>query len=159
MRLTRVFGLVFVLMILLAAPITARANSGLAPIEIRLVAQEAGSGPRLVVEGSGQTLEVEARVLLGPSDFVSVGQVEWVEGKPGFNVALTSAGAQKYQQISAENVGRTLAIIAGGKILMAPKILDPVRAQGFLLTVNSEAEARQLAEKIRQAVSRSTTGD
>jgi hypothetical protein len=41
---------------------------------------------------------------------------------------------------------------------MTPKILDPVRAQGFLLTVNTEAEARQLAEKIRQAVSRSTTG-
>ncbi|THF60080.1 SecDF P1 head subdomain-containing protein [Ollibium composti] len=158
MRLTRVFGLVFVLMTFLAAPIIAQANSGLAPIEIRLVAQKAGSGPRLVVEGSGQTLEVEPRTLLGPADFTSVGQVEWVEGKPGFNVALTPAGAQKYERISTENVGRTLAIIADGKILMTPKILDPVQAQGFLLTVNTEAEAKQLAEKIRQAVSRSTTG-
>ena len=90
---------------------------------------------------------------------MSVGQVEWVEGKPGFNVALTSAGARKYERISTENVGRTLAIIVDGRILMTPKILDPVRAQGFLLTVNTEAEAGKLAEKVRQAVSRSTTGD
>ncbi|MGN6144230.1 MAG: SecDF P1 head subdomain-containing protein [Mesorhizobium sp.] len=158
MRLAGAFGLVFVLVMFLAGPAISQANSGFAPIEIRLVAQEAGNGPRLAVEASRQTLEVEPRTLLGPADFTSVGQVEWVEGKPGFNVALTPAGAQKYEQISAENVGRSLAIIAGGKILMTPKILDPVRAQGFLLTVNTEAEARQLAEKIRQAVSHSTTG-
>ncbi|QDB99491.1 hypothetical protein [Mesorhizobium sp. 8] len=158
MRLTGVFGLVFLLVMFLAGPAISQANPDFAPIEIRLVAQKAGSGSRLVVEGSGQTLEVEPRTLLGPADFTSVGHVEWVEGKPGFNVALTPAGAQKYERISTENVGRTLAIIADGKILMAPKILDPVRAQGFLLTVNTEAEATQLAEKIRQAVNRSKTG-
>ncbi|MGN6305709.1 MAG: SecDF P1 head subdomain-containing protein [Mesorhizobium sp.] len=158
MRLTGAFGLVFLLVMFLAGPAISQANSGFAPIEIRLAAQAAGSGPRLVVEGSGQTLEVEPRTLLGPVDFTSVGQVEWVEGKPGFNVVLTPAGAQKYEQISTKNVGRSLAIIAGGKILMTPKILDPVRAQGFLLTVNTEAEATQLAEKIRQAVNRSKTG-
>jgi hypothetical protein len=84
MRLTGAFGLVFLLVMFLAGPAISQANSGFAPIEIRLVAREAGS--------------------------------EWVEGKPGFNVALTPAGAQKYEQISAENVGRSLAIIAGGKI-------------------------------------------
>ena len=95
---------------------------------------------------------VAAETLLGPADFASVGEVEWVEGKPGFNVALTPAGAAKFERVSSENVGRTLAIIVDGKILMTPKILDPVRAQGFLLTVNTETEARDLAAKVGRAV-------
>lgn len=153
MRLTRTFSFIFMLIALLLAPVISQANSGFAPIEIRLVSQASTGGPALVVEGSGQTLEVESQPLLGPSDFVSVGQVEWVEGKPGFNVALSPAGAEKYEKISTENVGRMLAIIVDGRILMTPKILDPVRAQGFLLTLNTEVEARELASKVRQVVS------
>jgi|GEM_PF-6909027 Preprotein translocase subunit SecD len=152
MCLARALGYIFVLIALLAAPAISQANSQFAIIEIRLVPQKPSGGPMLVVEGRGQTLEVEHKTLLGPSDFGSVGQLEWVEGKPGFNVALTPAGAQKYQKISAENVGRMLAIIVDGKIVMTPKILDPVRAQGFLLTFNTEAEARGLAAKLRQAI-------
>ncbi|OYR08352.1 hypothetical protein CEV33_3281 [Brucella grignonensis] len=36
---------------------------------------------------------------------------------------------------------------------MTPKILDPVRAQGFLLTSNTEIEAKELAAKVRRVVS------
>lgn len=152
MHLTRAFGIIFMLIAFLAGTAPSEATSGLDLIEIRLVAQEPGGGPALVVEGGDRTLEVEPETLLGPSDFVSVGEVEWTEGKPGFNVALTPAGAGKYEQVSTENVGRTLAIIVDGKILMTPRILDPVRAQGFLLTMNTEAEARELAAKVRQVV-------
>jgi preprotein translocase subunit SecD len=151
MRLIRVSGIVLALMACLAAS-PSRAASGLAPIEIRLVAQEAKGGPSLVVEGGGRRLEVETETLLGPADFASVGEVEWVEGKPGFNVGLTAAGSEKYERVSTDNVGRTLAIIAGGKVLMTAKILDPVKARGFLLTVNSEAEARELAASLRRAI-------
>ena len=45
MRLAGAFGLVFVLVMFLAGPAISQANSGFAPIEIRLVAQEAGNGP------------------------------------------------------------------------------------------------------------------
>jgi len=157
MRLTREFGMIFMLTVFLAGITPSQAASGFEPIEIRLVAQAPGSGTSLVVKGSENTLAVEPKTLLGPSDFVSVGEVEWtVEGtkrKPGFNVALTPAGAEKYEQVSTENVGRVLAIIVDGKILMAPRILDPVRAQkGFLLTMNTETEAKELAAKLQQAI-------
>ncbi len=98
MRLTRIFGFIFMLIGLLLSFAISQANSGFAPIEIRLVSQVSSGGPALLVEGSGQTLEVESQALLGPSDFVSVGQVEWVEGKPGFNVTLSPAGAEKYEK-------------------------------------------------------------
>jgi len=146
------FGIICMTITLLAGAAVSQATSGFAPIEIRLVAQEPGRGRALPVAGSGGTIEVERETLLGPADFAGVGEVEWTEGKPGFNVALTPAGAQKYEQVSTGNVGRTLAIIVDGRIHMTPKILDPVRAQGFLLTMNTEAEARQLAATVRQAV-------
>jgi len=152
MHLTKVFGIIFTLIAWLAAPAVSQTSAGFAPIEIRLVAKEAQGGAAVAVAGHERTLAVEPETLLSPADFVSVGEVEWVEGKPGFNVALTPAGAEKYERISTDNVGRTLAIIVDGKIVMAPKILDPVRAQGFLLTLNSEAEARELAAKVRQVV-------
>ncbi len=152
MHLTRLFGILFMLIAGLAGPAVSQAAPAFEPIEIRLVAQQGRGGAAVAVAGHGRTLEVESEMLLGPPDFVGVGEVEWVEGKPGFNVALTPAGAKKYERISTENVGRTLAIIVDGKIVMAPKILDPVRAQGFLLTLNSEAEARELAAKVRRVV-------
>lgn len=136
----------------LAGTAVSQAGPGFDPIEIRLVAPQPKGGPTVVVAGGDRTLEVEPRTLLGPSDFVSVGEVEWVAGEPGFNVTLTPTGGKKYERISTENVGRTLAIIIDGKILMTPKILDPVQAQGFLLTLNTEPEARELAAKIRQVV-------
>lgn len=153
MRLTRSLGIILMLIALLAGITTSQAASQFDTIEIRLVAQETGGGgPAAVVEGSDRMLEVEPETLLGPSDFVSVGEVEWTEGKPGFNVTLTAAGAEKYERVSTENVGRTLAIIVDGKILMTPRILDPVQAQGFLLTLNSESEARELAARVRQVL-------
>ncbi|WP_162787269.1 SecDF P1 head subdomain-containing protein [Notoacmeibacter marinus] len=126
------------------------------PIEIRLVAQQSEGGTALPIQGSRETLVVEPATLLGPSDVLSVGDVEWTtEGtkrSPGVNVVLTPGGAEKYERISTDNVGRTLAIIVDGKIVMAPRILDPVRAQGFLLTTSTEAEARELARTLQKAI-------
>lgn len=152
MRPTAIFGIVFMLIALAFAGVPARAGPQFGAIEIRLVAEQPGTGPVLAVEGGDRVVEVGPDTLLGPGDFVSVGKVEWTEGKPGFDVALSEAGAGKYERISTENVGRTLAIIVDGKILMTPKILDPVRAKGFLLTVNDEAEAAALAAGIERAL-------
>lgn len=150
MQTLKALGVLLIAFLAGVAP--TRANPAFAPIEIRLVARESVQGTAVAVLDGKRTLEVESATLLGPSDFVAVGNVEWVEGKPGFNVRLTPEGAKKYEKISTGNVGRTLAIIVDGKVLMAPKILDPVRAEGFLLTVNSEAEARDLAAKVRKAI-------
>ena len=156
MRPTRLITAIAMLLALFAGNLPALVASELQPIEIRLVAEEPAGGRVLDFTGSDTALELEQETLLGLSDFVSVGDVEWtVEGdrrSPGFNVTLTPSGAQTYEQISTENVGRTLAIIVDGRIVMAAKILDPVRAEGFLLTMRSETEAQAIADTLRQAL-------
>ena len=125
-------------------------------IEIRLVAENPGiDGPRLTLDGTEQVVEVETAPLLSSSDFVGTGDVGRTEGKAGFEVQLTRSGAETLKRISTENVGRSLALIVDGKLLMTPKILDPIVADGFLVTVNgSEAEARGLAAKINKAIAK-----
>lgn len=150
MSKSRAFGVLFAMFTLLGGAGTVAAAEGFAPIEIRLVAPN--SGQTVAVAGGDRTLQVEPEVLLEPADFKTVGEVETVDGKPGFNVGLTPAGAAKYEQISTDNVGRTLAIVVDGKVVLAPKILDPVKAEGFLVTVNTETEARDLQQKVRQAI-------
>jgi preprotein translocase subunit SecD len=91
--------------------------------------------------------------VLGARDFKSAGDVLWVEGQPGFEVALTKAGSAKLARLSTENVGKSLAFIVGGKLLMTPTIRDPIRADGFLLTTSGgEDEARKLAALVSRAL-------
>jgi preprotein translocase subunit SecD len=73
------------------------------------------------------------------------------EGQPGFEIGLTSDGSNRLTQALSENVGRTLAFIVDGKLLMAAPIVEPVTANGFLLTMNSVDEAEDLAAKIDRA--------
>ena len=132
----------------------ANAASSFGAIEIRLVDDApASDAPRLKLEGSQDIVAVSREPLLTSADFLDVGDVAWIEGRPGFHVILTPAGAKKLTALSAANVGKKLAIIVGGKLLMAPKILDPIVANGFLLTVEEETTARDLAAKVKEAIS------
>lgn len=81
---------------------TVAAAGEFAPVETRLVAPHGGQ--TFAVAGSGATLQVEPEILLELADFKTVGEVETVDGKPGFNVGLTPAGTAKYEQIASENV-------------------------------------------------------
>lgn len=152
MAWTRRLSLVPFLIALLVGAVPAQATSTFATIEVRLVPQQPSGGPTLAVAGGDRSLEVEPTVLLDPSDFAAVGEVEVTGGAPHFLVTLTLAGAQKYERITRENVGRTMAIIAGGRVIMTPRILEPVRAPGFQLSMRSETEARALAAEMRKAI-------
>jgi preprotein translocase subunit SecD len=119
-------------------------------IEIRLVGE---GGPKLTVDGTQRVVEVGATPLLSTRDFERAGDIVWVEGRPGFEVALTDTGSAKLAKLSKENVGESLAFIVGGKLLMTPTIRDPILADGFLLTTSGgEDEARQLAAIVSRAL-------
>jgi preprotein translocase subunit SecD len=64
-------------------------------------------------------------------------------------VNLTEEGTKKFAQITKNNIGKEIAIVIDGKIIMAPKIQTPIldgRCQihgGF-----TKAEAEEIAQKI-----------
>ena len=135
---------------LLVASFAATAAASFDAIEIRLVGK---GGPKLTVDGTDRVVEVDRTPMLSARDFESAGEIIWVEGQPGFKVALTDTGSAKLAKLSKENVGRSLAFIVGGKLLMTPTIRDPILADGFLLTTSgSEDDARKLAAIVSEAV-------
>jgi preprotein translocase subunit SecD len=135
---------------LVVAPVAAVAAPSFDAIEIRLVGK---GGPKLTVDGTDRVVEVDSTPMLSARDFESAGEIIWVEGRPGFEVALTDTGSAKLAELSKENVGRSLAFIVGGKLLMTPTIRDPILADGFLLTTSGgEDEARKLAAIVSQAL-------
>lgn len=133
------------------------ANTAFDVIEVRLVDNDPNvQGPQLLLEGTQQIVEVSSAPLLSAHDFIEAGDIDWTEGKPGFLVQLTPAGAEKLNRLSADNVGRSLALIFDGKLLATPRILDPIVGGGFLLTMESETDARELVAKVNQALASKT---
>lgn len=150
----RVLNLLFAVAMLALTSLGAAAAPSFDAIEIRLIGS---GGPKLTVEGTDRIVEVDATPALSSKDFRSAGDVVWVEGQPGFEVALTKAGSAKLTKLSTENVGKSLAFIVGGKLLMTPTIRDPIVADGFLLTTSGgEKEARELAATVSRALDRAT---
>jgi preprotein translocase subunit SecD len=129
----------------------AQAESQFDMIDVRLIADEPAGGPTIMLHDTDKTVEVGTTPLVSSADVAEVGAVTMTEGQPGFEIGLTSDGSNRLTQALSENVGRTLAFIVDGKLLMAAPIVEPVTANGFLLTMNSVDEAEDLAAKIDRA--------
>ena len=152
MRLVQTFAVVLLAAVLPAGHAFSQADPKPDVIEVRLVAKPVGGGQMMMLEGTQKAVAVGSVRVLSSADFDGVGDVDHVDGQPGFEVSLTPAGAKKLKEFSTENVGRTLAIVVDGKLLMTPRIVDPIVTDGFLLTISSDVEARDLQAKIKRAI-------
>jgi len=64
-------------------------------------------------------------------------------------VSFNKAGAKAFAEITTRGVGRQLAIVAGGKVVFAPVVIDPIKGGSLTLSGNmTEAEARKLSKLI-----------
>lgn len=83
-------------------------------------------------------------------DRVQAGQGE--SGRPALTLRLNREGAAKFARLTAANVGRRLAIVVDGRILIAPTIRGPITGgavsiQGF----NSPQETERLSDLLQTA--------
>ncbi len=83
-------------------------------------------------------------------DRVQAGQGE--SGRPALTLRLNRAGAAKFARLTAANVGRRLAIVVDGRILIAPTIRGPITGgvvsiQGF----SSPQETERLSDLLQTA--------
>ncbi len=83
-------------------------------------------------------------------DRVQAGQGE--SGRPALTLRLNRAGAAKFARLTSANVGRRLAIVVDGRILIAPTIRGPITGgavsiQGF----DSPQETERLSDLLQTA--------
>lgn len=83
-------------------------------------------------------------------DRVQAGQGE--SGRPALILRLNRAGAAKFARLTAANVGRRLAIVVDGRVLIAPTIRSPITGgvvsiEGF----SSPQETERLSDLLQTA--------
>lgn len=70
-------------------------------------------------------------------------------GKPEINFELNDKGARIFEKVTADNVGRQLAIVVDGELLSAPRINAAIPAGRALITGNfTAAAASELADAL-----------
>jgi preprotein translocase subunit SecD len=100
-----------------------------AKLEFRMLADSPTGDVDLLPsrDSAGQRVPVERRVIVEGGDLV--------DAQPGFdqrsnepivNFRFNIRGAQRFGQVTTENVGRPLAIVLDNEVISAPRILSPI---------------------------------
>ena len=127
-----------------------------AVLEFKLVAEKSGSGTESLpaanpVPGGKSDYLLEKKVLMS-GDAVADARVRpgtQLEG-PSVELKLSDRGARLFEQITAESVGRNLAIVLDGHVFSAPVIREKISGGNASITGNFDIkEARDLAIVLR----------
>ncbi len=94
-------------------------------------------------------LRLAEEVLLDES---AVLNAEFVANQPeqkAVSIRLTEAGARRLAELTTANLGRRLAIVWRGRVLMSPKIVTPITSGSVNITGRmSDAEAKRLLDAL-----------
>ncbi len=100
-----------------------------AKLEFRLVA-DPGANPADVETLPSQeegNVQVERRVMVEGADLTSAEPgFDQRSGEPVVNFRFNLKGAQRFAQVTTENVGKPFAIVLDGKVISAPRIISPI---------------------------------
>jgi protein-export membrane protein SecD len=125
-----------------------------AKLDFQLVA-DPGDPPNevetLPMQKGGGTITVQKRIMVDGADLVDAQQsFDPQTGEPDVTFRFNLRGAQKFAQVTSENVGRPFAIVLDGKVISAPVIRTPITGGSGQITGNfSLDEASNLAILLR----------
>jgi preprotein translocase subunit SecD len=124
-----------------------------AKLEFRLVA-DPGDPPNefeTLPQQQGGTIPVQKRVMVEGEDLVDAQpSFDSRSGEPDVSFRFNLRGAQRFGQVTSENVGRLFAIVLDGKVISAPRILSPITGGSGQITGNFTVEqANNLAVLLR----------
>jgi hypothetical protein len=118
--------------------------------EMRLAESSPASGLReMKVLDSDRTVYVYEDVVVSNSD-ISRAQVIDVGGPSRFGVAVefTAEGAQKMQAATTGHIGKPVAILVDGEVVMAPTLRAPISTSAVINGDYTRAQAERIANGI-----------
>jgi hypothetical protein len=71
------------------------------------------------------------------------------QGFPAVDVALTPADGERFQELSRRSVGRRLAVLVDGKVVLTPTVAEPLPPRFQLAGRFSEEDVRALLEHLQ----------
>ena len=120
-------------------------------LEFRIVEDEPAAGlTEMVFEPTGETFYLHNEVLVKQHDVESAAVVNQQE-RPTVELILTSEGAKKFEELTAQNVGKRCAMVLNGKLLSAPTIRDTISGGRVIINgIFAEAEAEDIANGLNK---------
>lgn len=89
-------------------------------------------------------VKVEKKALLDQRNVEkAVVEKDPLSGKDQVKVTLTKEGAELFSKTTRENIGKRVAIISGGKVLMAPTIATEIGGGTLMISGNLSAQEVQ----------------
>jgi hypothetical protein len=118
--------------------------------EVRLAEDHAAAGLREArVAGSDRAIYLHEEVIVGNGDIEKSAVIAGnAPSRFGVGVQFNAAGARKMQQATADHVGRPLAVLIDGDVVMAPVLRDPIGASAVISGDFSRAEAERIVNGI-----------
>ena len=117
--------------------------------EVRLAEENPAPGLREVVVSNGRKIYLHQDTIVANSD-IARAQVVPGNTPSTFNVALTftSEGAAKMSRATQNHVGKPVAILLDGDVVMAPTLKSPIVASAMLTGMYTRAEADRIVAGI-----------
>jgi hypothetical protein len=118
--------------------------------EVRLAEDQAGAGLREAkVAGSDRIIYLHEEVVVTNSDIASSAVVPG-SSPSRFNIGirLNEAGAEKMRQATANHLGKPLALLIDGEVVMAPTLRSSVGDSALISGDYSRAEAERIVNGI-----------
>src|SRR5690348_4531406 len=122
--------------------------------EIRMAESNPAPGlQKAKVSDSSRYVYLHNEVIVSNNDIAAVEVVE--AGGPsqyGISVKLNGAGADKLRQATEAHIGKPLAILLDGQVVMAPVVRSSVGGSAMLTGHYTKAEAQNIADRIIRGI-------
>jgi len=118
--------------------------------EVRLAEEAPAAGLQEVRVASANRVIYLHREVIVSNDDVAGSRVVQGNGPDrfGVNVELNAQGARKMQQATANHIGKPLAILIDGDVVMAPVLRSPISKSALISGDFSKSEAERVANGI-----------
>lgn len=119
--------------------------------EVRLGEAVPASGLKpMPVAGTGRTVYLHDDVILTNGDILRTEVTEDTPpGRFAINVVFTPAGREKMRAATTSHMGRPLAILLDGQVVLAPVIRSVIADSAMITGDYTRAEAERIAEGLR----------
>jgi SecD/SecF fusion protein len=105
------------------------------------------------VAGTGRYVYLHNEVVVSNNDIAEVKAVQAGGASDyGISIKLNPAGAGKMRQATDAHIGRPLAILLDGQVIMAPVVRDAVGGSAMLTGHYTKSEAQNIALRIIKGI-------
>lgn len=129
--------------------VTRPADVARGELEFRFVAEDPAKASLQVAGPDGETLGVEKEVVISSSDVHEV-HVNLAGDSEHYAVTLyfTPQGAQRLRDATDRNLGRQMAVMVNGLVLVAPRLQSRLGPSAMIAASYTKEEAEKLAQQL-----------